>query len=180
MEARNYRYTRTICAIFFTTISYLAKAQNKAEPQVALTLEEAWKQADAANKALLGQRKQVEVSQELVKNAQSGRLPRLPVRGEYAYLGALYGYEPRGGLRNPESVPVPPSPHAYAVALNAEWDVYTGGRLKNEIATQKLNATLDEARLTLTQQDIHLRVAQAYLDVRRNLDYQALTQANVR
>ena len=157
-----------------------AQAQEKAEPQIALSLETAWQQADTNNKAVLGQRKQVAIGQELVKNAKSERLPRLPFRGEYAYLGGLYGYEPRGGLRNPEHVPVPPSPHAYAAGLSAEWDVYTGGRLKNEIATQQLNATLDEVRLAVTQQDVHLRVAQAYLDVRRNLDYQRLTEGNVR
>ena len=157
-----------------------AQAQEKAEPLIALSLETAWQQADVNNKAVLGQRKQVAIGQELVKNAKSERLPRLPFRGEYAYLGGLYGYEPRGGLRNPEHVPVPPSPHAYAAGLSAEWDVYTGGRLKNEIATQQLNATLDEVRLAVTQQDVHLRVAQAYLDVRRNLDYQRLTEGNVR
>ena len=180
MEITHTSFIATLCSIFFTTALCEAQPQNKAEPQVALTLEEAWQQADAYNKAVLSQRKQVEVSHELVKNTRRERVPRLPVRGEYAYLGGLYGYEPNGGLRNPESVPVPPSPHAYALGLSAEWDVYTGGRIKNNIAIQELNANLDEVRLTQTQQDVHLRVAQAYLDVRRNLDYQGLTQGNVR
>ena len=180
MELTRTYLAAILCLIFFTAELCKAQPQNKAEPKIALTLEEAWRQADGYNKAVLGQCKQVEVGQELVNNARSERVPRLPVRGEYAYLGGLYGYEPNGGLRNPEHYAVPPSPHAYGLGLNAEWDLYTGGRIKNNIAIQELNANLDEVRLTQTQQDVRLRVAQAYLDVRRNLDYQALTQSNVR
>ena len=82
-----------------------AQAQAPAAgPAPALTLEDAWKQADAYNKTVLGQRKQLEVSQELIKNARSERLPRVPLRGEYAYLGGLYAFEPRAGLRHPDEL----------------------------------------------------------------------------
>jgi outer membrane protein len=165
--------------ILFNTSVYKAQAQNTQQAQLGLKLEAAWRQADAYNKAVLGQQKQVAISQELVKNRRSERLPRVPLSGQYSYLGLLYGYEPRGGLRNPEHVAVPPSPHVYSVGLSAEWEVYTGGRIKNNIATEELNANLEEVRLSLTQQDVRLRVAQAYLDLRRNLDYQALAQANI-
>ena len=146
---------------------------------LVLTLPAAWQQATAYNKAIGQQRQQVAISEALVKDARAERLPRVLTRGEYAYLGALYGYEPRRGLQNPEHYEVPPSPQTFSVSAGAEWDLYTGGRVKNEIATRQLAAALEAERLNLTQQDIRLRVAEAYLDVRRNLNYQGLARNNV-
>lgn len=176
-----HHWARLAAAVLLGPGSYAAQAQGLASaPAAPLTLPQAWARATEYNKEILQQRQQVAISQELVKNRRSERLPRVPVRGEYAYLGALYGYEVNGGLRNPEAVKVPPSPHFFTTSVGAELEVYTGGRIKNNIATAQATVTLDEARLTLTQQDIHLRVAQAYLDVRRNLNYRALTEGNVR
>ncbi|MGI4741333.1 MAG: TolC family protein [Janthinobacterium lividum] len=179
MDCRDWA-RQAIIALSLVT-NHPASAQAPAQPAAQpLTLPQAWAQATDYNKELLAQRKQVAVGAELVKDRQNERLPRLPVRSEYAYLGALYGYAVNGGLRSPEAVPVPPSPHFVTASVGAEWDLYTGGRIKNDIAQQQANATLDEARLDLTQQEIRLRVAQAYLDGQRNLTYQALTESNVK
>jgi outer membrane protein len=170
------RWARLGAAILYLSASYEAGAQAGAP---TLSLPQAWQQAADNSKAIAQQRKQVAVSQELVKDRQNERLPQLPVTGQYAYLGGLYGYEVRGGLRNPESIPVPPSPHAYAASLRVDWAVYTGGRTNNNIASQQVVSALEAERLTLTQSEIRLRVATAYLDMQRNLAYQALTQRNL-
>jgi outer membrane protein TolC len=162
-------------SILFSSI-YPAVAQ-QAGP--TLTLTEAWQQAATSNKAIGQQRQQVAVSQELLKDRQLERLPKLPVTGQYAYLGGLYGYEVNGGLKNPESRAVPPSPHAYAASLNVDWEVYTGGRIKNNIASQRVSSKLEVERLALTQSEVRLRVATAYLDLQRNRAYQQLTQGNI-
>jgi hypothetical protein len=57
--------------ILFTIGVYKAQAQNTQQAQLGLKLEAAWRQADAYNKAVLGQQKQVAISQELVKNRRS-------------------------------------------------------------------------------------------------------------
>lgn len=156
-----------------------AQPATTASPSV-LTLPAAWQQAEAHNKTVELQRQQVAVSRELVKDRQNQRMPELLTRGQYSYLGGLIAYEPRHGLRNPEAVPVPPSPHAYTANLSGEWALYTGGRIRNQIQTQQLDATLENERLGLARLDVHLQVAEAYLDLRRNLDYQGLTQGNIR
>jgi outer membrane protein len=162
-----------------TVIAYQAQAQANSQAQLVLTLDKAWQQAETYNKEVQLQQQQVAISKELIKDRQTERLPRVLTRGEYTYLGALYGYEPKKWLSNPESVPVPPSPHVYSAALRTEWDVYTGGRIKNQIETQAVNAELEGQRLSLTREDIRLRVAQVYLDLKRNLVYRGLTQGNI-
>ncbi|RZK09610.1 MAG: hypothetical protein EOO56_30170, partial [Hymenobacter sp.] len=126
------------------------------------------------------QRQQVELSAELVKDRQNEHLPRVAASGRYAYLGGLVAYTPHAWLQNPEQVAVPASPHAVRVGLEADWEVYTGGRLKNQIASQVANEVLETERLTLTASDVRLRVATAYLDVQRNREYRALTANNVK
>ncbi|GAB3862392.1 TolC family protein [Hymenobacter terrigena] len=145
-----------------------------------LTLQAAWQRAETHNKEVLLQRKQVAISQEQVKDRQTERLPTVQTGGEYAYLGGLELYQPGAGLKNPEAIAVPPSPHAYAAHVGTEWDVYTGGRIKSQIAAQQLTAEVETQRLHLTQADIRLRVAAAYLDLKSNAVYKTLTESNVR
>ncbi|RYY18779.1 MAG: hypothetical protein EOO36_07370, partial [Cytophagaceae bacterium] len=160
--------------------TYPVAAQVAAAPAAPLTLEQAWTQATAHNKEVQMQRQQVELSAELVKDRQNERLPRVGARGSYAYLGGLVAYEAHAWLQNPEGVAVPASSHAVRVGLEADWEVYTGGRIKNQIASQVANEVLETERLTLTASDVRLRVATAYLDVQRNQEYQALTANNVK
>ena len=175
-----YRSQAWLLAITISTAAaYQAQAQTNSQAQLVLTLDKAWQQTEAYNKEVQLQRQQVAISQELVKDRQTERLPRVTTRGEYTYLGALYGYEPKHWLKNPESVPVPPSPHVYSAAVGAEWDVYTGGRIKNQVETQAVNAEVEGQRLSLTREDIRLRVAQVYLELKRNLVYRELTQGNI-
>ncbi|GGF02626.1 TolC family protein [Hymenobacter cavernae] len=176
-----YQSRAWILAITILTVaSYQAQAQPNTQAQLVLTLDKAWQQAETYNKEVQLQRQQVVISQELVKDRQTERLPRVVTRGEYTYLGALYGYEPKKWLKNPESVAVPPSPHVYSAALSTEWDLYTGGRIKNQIETQAVNAELEGQRLNLTRADIRVRVAQVYLDLKRNTVYRGLTESNIK
>lgn len=173
-------WLRTSAAAFLLSVIYPVAAQTASHPVEPLTLEQAWTLATAHNKEIQMQRRQVDLSAELVKNRQNERLPRVTTGGSYAYLGGLIAYEPHAGLQNPESRSVPPGPHAYQASVGADWDVYTGGRIKNQIATQVVNEVLETERLALTASDVRLRVATAYLDVQRNREYQALTANNVK
>lgn len=172
-------WLRTGAAAFLLSVIYPVAAQTASHPVEPLTLEQAWALATVHNKEIQMQRLQADLSAELVKDRQNERLPRVTTGGSYAYLGGLIAYEPHGGLQNPESRAVPPGPHAYQASVGADWDVYTGGRIKNQIATQVVNEVLETERLALTASDVRLRVATAYLDVQRNREYQALTANNV-
>lgn len=167
-------------AAFLLSATYPLAAQTVASAPEALTLDQAWTLATAHNKEVQMQRQQVELSTELVKDRENERLPRLTANGSYAYLGGLIAYEPHAWLQNPEKIAVPASPHAVRVGLEADWEVYTGGRIKNQIANQVTNEVLETERLALTASDVRLRVATAYLDVQRNREYQALTANNVK
>ena len=171
---------RLWAAAFLVSATYPAAAQIAAAAAEPLTLAQAWALATAHNKDIQMQRQQVDLSGELVKDRQNERIPRLTTNGSYAYLGGLIAYEPHAGLQNPESKAVPPGPHAYHVGLEADWELYTGGRIKNQIATQATNELLETERLSLTTSEIRLRVATAYLDVQRNREYLALTANNVK
>ena len=171
---------RLWAAAFLVSATYPAAAQIAAAAAEPLNLEHAWALATAHNKDIQMQRQQVDVSAELVKDRQNERLPRVTAGGTYAYLGGLIAYEPHAGLQNPEKVAVPPGPNAYQASLGADWEVYTGGRIKNQIATQAVNEVLEIERLALTASDVRLRVATAYLDVQRNREYEALTANNVK
>jgi outer membrane protein len=167
-------------AALLLSTTYPVAAQMGSRLAEPLTLERAWSLATAHNREVQMQRQQVALSSELVKDRQNEHLPRVTTSGSYAYLGGLIAYEPYAGLQNPESRAVPPSSHAYRVALAADWEVYTGGRINNQIATQAVNEVLETERLALTASDVRLRVATAYLDVHRNREYQALTANNVK
>ncbi|SNC65420.1 Outer membrane protein TolC [Hymenobacter gelipurpurascens] len=174
------RWLRLGVVAFLLSVTYPLAAQTASHPAEPLTLEQAWALATAHNKEVLMQRRQVALSAELVKDRQNEHLPHVTTSGSYAYLGGLIAYEPYAGLHNPEQKAVPPSPHAYHVGLEADWEVYTGGRINNQIATQTVNEGLETERLALTASDVRLRVATAYLDVQRNREYQALTANNVK
>jgi len=178
MKARS--WLRLGAAAFLVSAIYPVAAQTAGSTVESLTLEQAWALATAHNKEIEMQRHQVEQSAELVKDRQNERLPRVTTGGSYAYLGGLIAYEPRAGLQNPESRAVPPGPHAYQASVGADWDIYTGGRINNQIATQTVNEVLETERLALTASEVRLRVATAYLDVQRNREYQALTANNVK
>ncbi|WP_375435021.1 TolC family protein [uncultured Hymenobacter sp.] len=173
-------WLRLSAAAFLLVATYPVAAQTGGRPAEPLTLEQAWVLATAHNKEIQMQRRQVALSTELMKDRQNERLPRVTTSGSYAYLGGLTAFEPYAGLQNPEAREVPPSPHAYRVGLAADWEVYTGGRIDNQIATQAINEVLETERLALTASEVRLRVATAYLDVQRNREYQALTANNVK
>ncbi|MDB5268531.1 MAG: outer membrane protein TolC [Hymenobacter sp.] len=173
-------WLRTGAAAFLLSATYPLAAQTAGSPAEPLTLEQAWALATAHNKEIRMQRQQVELSAELVKDRRNEHLPRVTTNGSYAYLGGLVAYEPSAGLQNPEQKAVPPSPHAYHLGVEADWEVYTGGRITNQIATQANTELLETERLALTASEVRLRVATAYLDVQRNREYQALTANNVK
>lgn len=164
-------------AAILLSVAYPVVAQTAAAP---LTLEQAWAQATAHNRDIAQQRKQVDLSTELVKDRQSEHLPRVMANGSYAHLFGLIAYEPNAWLQGPEAIAVPASPHAVRAGVSADWEVYTGGRINNQIATQQTNQLLEVERLTLTSSDVRLRVAVAYLDVLRNQEYRVLTANNVK
>ncbi|WP_324680271.1 TolC family protein [Hymenobacter sp. GOD-10R] len=174
------RWLRLGAAAFLLAVPYLVAAQMAGNTVEPLTLEQAWALATARNKEVQMQRQQVAQSAELVKDRQNERLPRVTTSGSYAYLGGLTAFEPYAGLQNPERLAVPPSPHAYRLGVAADWEVYTGGRIDNQIATQAVNEVLETEHLALTASEVRLRVVTAYLDVQRNREYQALTVNNVK
>jgi outer membrane protein len=177
---RGRSWLRLGAVAFLVSTAYPVTAQTAGRSAELLTLEQAWALATVYNKEVQMQRHQVEQNAELVKDRKNERLPRVGASGSYAYLGGLTAFEPYAGLRNPEQKDVPPSPHAYRLGVAADWEVYTGGRIDNQIATQAVNEVLETERLALMASEVRLRVATAYLDVQRNREYQALTANNVK
>ena len=160
------------------TTCYTLPATAQAVP-APLSLAAAWQQATAHNHQVRGQRQQVAIDQELTQDRQAALLPRVQAAGQYAYLHNLVLFEPRQGLANGEVVPVPPSPHAFNVHLGADWDVYTGGRLQSQVKAQQLTAALETERLRLTEAEVRLRVAVAYLELGRAMQQRHLAESSI-
>ncbi|WP_176132821.1 TolC family protein [Hymenobacter sp. CRA2] len=166
-----------VSLLLFATYPLSAQTPPTAQP---LTLQQAWQQAEVHNHDIELQRRQVGISEELVQDRAAQRLPKVEAGGEYAYLAGLYAFEPNAGLHHGEAVPVPPGPHAYNVHLDASLNLYSGGRVKKQIEEQHLSAEVETERLHLTQNDVRLRVALAYLDLQRNLANQQLADNSIR
>lgn len=162
------------------SIIYPDEAQPVPPAPTPLTLPAAWQLATAHNKQVLLQRKQVAIGQELVKDRRMARLPKVQAAGQYAYLNNLVLFEPRHGLANGEGIAVPPSPHAFDAHLGAEWELYAGGRIRSDIEAGQLSAAVETERLALTEAEVRLRVAAAYLELVRSQLNEDLAEATIR
>lgn len=167
-----------LCCSLAATNPLAAGAQALSAP-IPLTLADAWRQATAHSPRVQTQRQQVAVEQELTRDRQAARLPQVQVAGQYAYLYNLELFEARHGLQHGEAIAVPPSPHAYNARLGADVSVYTGGRLKQQIAAQQLTADLETERLHLTEAEVRMRVAVAYLELGRARHHRQLAESSI-
>jgi len=135
----------------------------------AIDLLQVYKEALAYDAQYASARASLAAGQEKTAQGRSGLLPTLGVTGSYT----------RGGTNVVQTSPgldrrVDSSSNGYTISLSqplirwANWEQYQGG---------KLSTALSEAQFAQAQQDLMVRVAQAYFDVLNAQDALASVQA---
>ncbi len=154
----------------------------------ALSLDEAIQISIQRSPTLLVSKLQVEQSQGLVKQQEAGRIPTLSTNGTYTYSGSINSNQPPSSTSSSTgqqqltstSGSSTTSSSLSATLLQANWNVYTSGRVEANVenALQGLkNSNLEVERQL---QELKLSVATAYFTLQTRDGQVEIAQSAVR
>ncbi len=155
---------RTSSLIAASALAILAATGARAE-----TLEEAFAKTYASNPTLISARAGVRAVDEGVPAARAGMRPNVDVVGTVGVTDTSINGAPAGSTREPRSV-----------ALSASQVLYDGGRTWNRIDSAVAGVDSARAALESVEQSVLLQAVNAYMNVRRDQQFVALAQNNVR
>ena len=135
----------------------------------AQTLEAAMATAYASNPTLIAARAGVKAVDEAVPQARAGMRPQVDAAATAGASRTSINGAPSGSSTEPRSV-----------ALNASQVLYDGGRTWNSVDAAISGVDAARARLADTEQNILLQVVTQYMNVRRDQEFVALAENNVR
>ena len=133
------------------------------------TLEEAFASAYATNPSLISARASLRAVDEGVPQARSGMLPNVSATATATANRSSINGTPAGADFETGSV-----------GVNASQVIYDGGRTYNAVEGAIANVNAARSRLTNTEQDVLLQVVTSYMNVRRDQQFVALAQNNIR
>lgn len=133
-----------------------------AQQTTSLTLEEAIETALANNPAVTAAQRQLAEADARIKQARSGRYPRLGASG-IAKAGLSGATNALGLLGLPNS----PFFQNFAVSLNAYQPIYDGGRTKFQVAWERRRKEALEAEVRGVESEVVLRTQRAFFGLLR-------------
>ncbi|WP_298739919.1 TolC family protein [uncultured Chitinophaga sp.] len=172
-----------ILFLFFISPVCSLKAQSTHNATLSLSLEEAIRQAKAANRAISALKKEEDAARADLQDARMGALPRVQANASYQRYTSVTLFD--GVLGDPHQIPKPPGPDAGALALEASMNLYAGGRQKAMVTDMQHKSELATLDTREQASSIALQVTLQYLDMIR-LYFQArlikdqVTRARIR
>lgn len=138
-------------------------AQSTTDSTIKLSLSDAIKHAKESNKLIGVLKTEESATQEDLKDAKMGTLPRISTNASYQRYTKITLYD--GVLGHPHQIPKPPNANAGALGVETSFNLYAGGRQKsiiNDFEHKNELATLNTEEQVGT---IGLQVALQYLDM---------------
>jgi len=163
--------TRYICIALFLPCLLTGRA-------AAETLQQAWKTALEVDRGLKAARENTAAAVSLHDAARSARLPGLSLEGGYTYLDTTPALK-AGLLGRDLQIPMAQQDFS-AVRAVATLPIYTGGRISNTIDATGAAVQASKYVEVVNQQDLKLRVADAYVGVLRVTRLLKVAEAHVK
>lgn len=162
---------RLLVLIFLGLMTQKMSAQNN-----QFTLEEIWEQAVQFNKENKLKKTDVQLGEQVVKDAKTAQLPHVYLGGTYARISDMPLYE-HGLWQKPEVIPVIST--SYKAELEASMPIYNGGQISREIKIKKLHlATLEEIQ-QMSLADIKVKSMKFFYELIRNQDFKQLVAKEI-
>ncbi|TRZ43153.1 TolC family protein [Robertkochia solimangrovi] len=157
-------------------MSRLLSAQIIAD-SIPLSLEEAWLRSDIYSKEIRLRGYDSEIGSENLANVKSQRLPHIEFEGSYGKLSNIPVFND-GILEKADYIPL--EDHSvYDAGIQAYFNLYNGNKTNLEISRagkrQELLTFLEEK----TTSEIHYKVAEAYLEMQRAMEFEQLILQNI-
>ena len=172
----NDRIIKLALSLFLLNFSQLAVAQ-VTQDSIPLSLEEAWNRANTYSKKIRLRGFDTEIGKENVINAKRQRLPHVEVEGSYGQLSNIPIFV--DGIRNDAEYIHLEDHTTYNAGVQAYFNIYNGNKTNLQISEaetrQELLTYLEEE----TASAIHYRVAEAYLDMQRSMEFKQLILQNI-
>ena len=156
-------------------VSSFTFAQQKKDP-MPLSLTEVWQKAEKNNKAIEMQHLNLYMTEEVIKDAKSARLPEVSIGGEYARVSNMPIYE-QGLLKTPTQGAVVHT--LYWLGANAYLNLYHGHKTKLKLMQADENRQLAEVVLEATTADVKYSAVAHYLVIKRSLMFKDLLLQNI-
>jgi outer membrane protein len=135
----------------------------------AVTLNEALAAAYESNPDIVAARAQVQAVDETVNQARAGFRPQAAADARY---GLEWNDRPGRG-RDESSDP-------FNAGVSVSQPLYDGGRTLNSVRARTADVLAARARLTQLEQTVFFDVVTAFLDVKRDIQFEELARNNVR
>ncbi|MFT3919912.1 TolC family protein [Cloacibacterium sp.] len=164
----------TFFMLFNLLFSHVLIAQN--QPQFS-TLKELWREADQNNMQLKIVKTNLDKSRVRTDILKEERLPEIGVDLEYSQISNMPVFT-NGLFNSPQYNAV--VHHSYSAELNADFNLYNGGKLKNSIQQNKLNENIAHEKILREATDVHYQIIAYYLDIYRNVEYENFLKKDIK
>ncbi|SCC47326.1 Outer membrane protein TolC [Chitinophaga costaii] len=143
---------------------------------VHLSLQDVWEKAALHSRAVALKNKQVDISEEAVKDAKAERFPEVNVAGNYEKATNIPVYD--NGLFNT------PTQHdvihtLYKVGADFYLNLYNGNKLNLQIATEKIARQVAGIQQAQTMSDVRYATAVAYLELQKAIVFKQLVTSDI-
>jgi outer membrane protein TolC len=152
---------RTICVVACVVAFCLGTARAQTPGALQLTLDEAVQRGIATSHRLAEARARAESAEAVVGERHAAALPQLAAQAGYTRTNHVETFGillPGNQLR----VIYPDIPDNYRTRLDAQWPVYTGGRVDALERAARIEATASADDTATSRADLTLEIARAY------------------
>ncbi|WP_386270322.1 TolC family protein [Zunongwangia endophytica] len=157
-------------------MSKIASAQ-VLKDSIPLSLEEAWSRANTYSKEIRLSAFDAEIGKEKIIDAKRQRLPEIGVEGSYGQLSNIPVFT--DGFPNDADYIHLEDHTTYSAGVEAYFNLYNGNKTNLQIeeaeTKQELLTYLEEE----TSAAIHYKVAEAYLQMQRSMEFNQLILQNI-
>jgi outer membrane protein len=135
----------------------------------AVSLNEALAAAYESNPEIVAARAQLQAVDESVNQARAGLRPQASADASY---GLSWSNNPLFGRRE--------TTDPFNTGVSVSQPLYDGGRTLNSVRARTADVLAARARLTQLEQTVFFEVVTAFLDVKRDIEFEQLARNNVR
>ena len=167
---------RKICRLPIILILLFTNQLIAQKPSSKSTLQELWAQADQNNINLKLAKTNLDKAETKTDITREERLPEIALGAQYAQISNMPVFTD-GLFHSPQYNPV--IHHSYSAEINADFNIYNGGKLKNKILQNEIEEKIANEKIGLQTTDLHYQITVYYLDIYRNLQYKSYIQKDI-
>ncbi len=153
-----------------------ASSQEKEEPKITLTLEQAIQSAKENNKHIAQAELKKDIAVQQVDISKDRQLPDLDFHTSYARITNLTEFH--NGYSNKEIIKA--IPDMYDATMSAKVPVYAGGRIKTAIEKSNKEKELSTLQIEKTTNDIEIDVIGTYLGIYKLMSVQQVINEQIK